>query len=136
MALTKIFGYILAALLMVSSVAHALGGLPALQQQLSQLGASPGSELWVDATAGWLFGSMSMLAFAIIMASIVRELPQQANLVPVTVIGVGYLAFGIGSLARFHWSIHFIGFTIFGLLILVWSFVAQTRTKTKRSMSE
>ena len=118
-------GMFLAALLVLSSFAHSLGGLPPLQQALKQAGVEPGSELWIDATAGWLFGSMSMLAFGIIFGSVVLSLSKTAvNLVPIVAIGLGYVVFGIGCLLMLHRGPHFVMFGVLGLLFLIWGWVA------------
>lgn len=125
----RLTGLILAGLLTLSGFAHAFLGLPALQSSLAQKGVENGSELWVDATAGWLFGSMAMLAFGIIFASVVLSLPRgRPNLASIAAIGIGYAVFGLGSLTMLNFSPHFVMFSVLGLLFLIWALVAWRRT--------
>jgi hypothetical protein len=127
MKFLKLTGYGLAALLILGAIAHGVFGLPAIHQQMRDSGIPRDTALWIDATAGWLFGSMSMLTFGFIVAAVARVLSDRHGIVifPVMAIGVGYLAFGAGCLAGIHWSPHFVGFAILGTLLLVWSMAAR-----------
>lgn len=122
----KAFGWLLSAAVLLSSVAHLRIGLPDVQAQLRQHGVEPGSGLWIDATAGWSFGSVAMAAFGLIFAACVfRIRANRFEAWPVALIGLAYLVFGLGTCWSLGVRPHFVGFTVFGLLMLAWTFLAR-----------
>ncbi len=122
----KICGWILASLLVASSFAHSLGGWPALRTGLEQAGVARGSEVWNDAGAGWIFGSICMFVFGVIFASTTWSVGKgRVNVVPIAAIGIGYLAFGIGGCLLIHVGGHIIAFAILGLILLIWAIAAR-----------
>lgn len=126
----KAWGWLLAVAVLLSSVAHFQIGRPQLQAQLRQHGVTETSELWVDATAGWSFGSLAMLVFGLMLTACVFRLRSDRRKVwPFCLVGAAYVAFGAASLIAFGFSPHFMGFLVFGFLMVAWATTAAFLTK-------
>ncbi len=126
MSWLKISGMVLAGCLVLMSLAHGFLGWPTVRAEFEKSGVSRGSEAWTDASAGWVFGSVSMFVFGVIFASVALSLCKgRTNIVPVVALGLGFLTFGIGACLLLGVGGHFVGFAVFGLLFLVWAFAAR-----------
>lgn len=126
MSWLKTSGMVLGAVLMLMSLAHGLLGWPMLRTELESAGVRQNSEAWNDAAAGWVFGSMSMFVFGVVIVSMVRSRSNgPTKLLPVSAIGAGLLAFGIGGCALIHVGAHFLAFAVLGVLILLWTYFAS-----------
>lgn len=114
---TAVLGFVTAALLLASALAHGLIGWPAFHQSLSAEG--------VDATllgalaVGWYFGSAAMLAFAFIVASqAVRRLKgRPVDRSSLGGIAVMYLVFGSAAFVLRDFNPHFLLFVVTGVLV-------------------
>jgi hypothetical protein len=103
-------------LMMLSSVAHALLGWPAMRSDLQKAGAGP--DLTAGLAAGWYFGSVAMLTFGVItlICGLRLRRGDSSGALPVQVIGAGYVLFGlVAGLAR-NFNPHFLAFIVIGLL--------------------
>jgi hypothetical protein len=129
MSWLKICGMVLAGLLLLGSLAHGLAGWPQLRDGLEQSGVAKGSPAMNDAAAGWVFGSVCMFVFGVIVVSTVLSMCKGAtNLGPIVAIGFGLLAFGIGGCVWIHVGLHFVCFCAMGLLFLIWAWFARNWT--------
>lgn len=104
-------------LLLLSSVAHAFLGWPAVSTAIKDTNAT--AELTTDIAIGWLFGSVAMLAFGLIVLLFGVRLWQgkTADRRPVIVIAVCYFGFGLGAFFWTHFHPHFIGFMVIGFIV-------------------
>jgi hypothetical protein len=121
MSKTNLCGTMLGVLLLLMSLAHGGFGWPGVRAELEAAGVKPGSEGWNDAAAGWIFGSVSMGVFGLVIISTVRSMCKgPVHFGPVVAIGLGLLFFGVGACAVIHIGPHFVGFAVIGALCLVW----------------
>ena len=83
--------------MMLSSVAHALLGWPAMRGELQKVGA--GSDLMRGLGAGWYFGSVAMLTFGVVtlICGLRFKRGDFSGAVPAQVIGAGYVLFGLAA---------------------------------------
>lgn len=104
-------------LLVLSSAAHAFLGWPAIHAAIKQTNAN--EELTTDVTIGWLFGSVAMLAFGLIVLWFGLRLwrGQNVDSRPVMIIAVCYFGFGLAAFFWTRFNQHFIGFMVIGLLV-------------------
>lgn len=118
-------GYLWAALLFASGLAHAGLGWPGLRQQLLQAGVPPTADVLGATGAGWLFGSICMFTFAFVFAAVTRSLERgesdRSALQITRGIGGSYMLFGSGGLIGRGLSSHFIAFIVLGALFVIWS---------------
>lgn len=116
-----ITGFIAAALLLASAVAHGVMGWPELRASLAQVGA--GTDLIGGVGAGWLFGSVAMAVFAAQVFMTARGLwrGKPVNAGSVVAIGLRYLLFGLSALALLHVSPPLVSFVVVGALLLVFA---------------
>ena len=119
MKLFKICVSITGILLVISSFMHSLGGI----NQINELGITygiPKREIQ-GLTVGWVWGSVTMMALGIwcffIIAS--SRLNLKSALYQSLTIGSLMLLFGLLSMLYLHELNHLVGFSIFGLLLLV-----------------
>lgn len=93
-----ILGLVGGAMIIASAAAHSLLGWPQLRAALVQGGVP--AALIPGLTVGWHFGGAAMLAFGIIVISLLvdRLRGRQVSLRPVLIIAVVYLLFGIGAI--------------------------------------
>lgn len=75
--LRTILGVVAGPLLLLSAVAHALLGRPAMSAALADVGA--GEELAGPLAVGWYFGSMAMLVFALVVLRIALRGPIRSR---------------------------------------------------------
>jgi hypothetical protein len=119
----RLFAGVTAALLMLlSSVAHSILGWPAMRQRLAATTAP--ADLVVGLGVGWVFGGVCMLAFAAItLWTLVRAWQGSiVALVPLRIIGVAYLLFGLGALWVSGGEPFYAVFVVPALLLLFASF--------------
>ncbi len=110
-------GILSGALLILSALAHALLGWPAMSAALVEVGA--GEDLSGALAVGWYFGSMAMLVFGLIVLGItIRRRDPRA----VRFIALGYLAFGLTAWLARDLSPHFLLFIATGMLLALFSF--------------
>ena len=98
-------------LLLLSAMAHGFAGWPTVRAELTGAGAGP--DVIRGMAVGWLFGSVSMAVFGIIVLWSGRSWwrGQTVSPVPACVIGAAYALFGVArarlwrpepSLLRLH----------------------------------
>lgn len=119
-------------LLVLSSAAHAFLGWPAVSAAIKETNAT--AELTTDLTIGWLFGSVAMLTFGLIVLSFGLRLwrGHDADRRPAMVIAVCYFCFGLAAFVWTHYNPHFIGFMVIGAIVAV----AVTGGKPSRNQTE
>ena len=110
-------GILSAALLILSALAHAFLGWPAMSAALAEVGA--GADLSGALAVGWYFGSMAMLVFGLIVLGITI---RRGDPRPVRFIALGYLAFGLTAWLTRDLSPHFLLFIVTGALLALFSF--------------
>jgi hypothetical protein len=117
MRIRAIAALVAGCLLVLSSMAHAFLGWPAVLAELNEINAS--AEFISGLRAGWLFGSTSMLAFGLIVLVYAVQLwrGKDAERKPSAIIAVCYLIFGIGAFFTTNFDPHFIGFIVIGLIV-------------------
>src|SRR5262245_40875029 len=103
---------VVAAFLMLSSLAHGILGWKAMKGDLVRTGAS--AELLADLATGWYLGSAAMAAFAVIIFSSWQEARGRApagravaGIIALVYLGFGMLAFLLRSFDR-HFLIAFV----------------------------
>jgi hypothetical protein len=103
-------------LMMLSSVAHALLGWPAMRSELQKAGASP--DLTAGLAAGWHFGSVAMLTFGVVtlICGLRLRRGDASGALPAQVIGAGYVLFGVAACFARNFNPHFLPFIVVGLL--------------------
>lgn len=114
-----VLGLLGGAIIAASSFLHALMGWPAMADQLARLQASP--DLVRGLQVGWLFGSVAMLTFGLVAIAIFasRLRGRPVSLVPVVVIAVTYLAFGLWALVASGMNPFFLIFIVPALMLLL-----------------
>ena len=106
-------------LLVASSLAHTLLGLPPLRASLRQVGAD--RDLMETVTVGWLFGSVAMLSFGLILLirSVRLTRGKTVESAPSLIIGICYVLFGLTAFLSTGLNPHFLGFILIGVLVAV-----------------
>lgn len=95
--------------LLLSAAAHGFMGWPAVEESLE---ARIDREALDDVALGWIFGSVAMLAFGLLGFVGVGQALRGHGLdrwIP-SVIGVAYVAFGVGALLYTHGNVYFLLF--------------------------
>ena len=113
----KVLGIAGGALLVVSALAHAFLGWPALHAALAEAGA--GDDLAGALAVGWYFGSMAMMVFGLI---VLRIAIRDADTCTVRFIAVGYLVFGLAAWLSRDLNPHFLLFVAIGVLLAIFAF--------------
>ena len=114
---------------MLSSAAHAFLGWPPLGASLRQAGVD--GDLITALTIGWIFGSVAMLAFGLIVLRLGLQLwrGKEADSGAAQVIAACYVVFGLAAFFWTRFNPHFIGFVVIGIIVAiatVWPVRAQT----------
>ena len=104
-------------LLLLSGLAHAFLGWPAMSAALGDVAA--GEELAGALAVGWLFGSMAMLVFGLI---VLRIAIREVDACTVRFIALGYLVFGVAAWLARDLNPHFLLFIGIGALLAVFAF--------------
>jgi hypothetical protein len=123
-----IIGLIGGILLLLSSLAHAFVGWPLLRQTLETAGNAPDT---IGATAaGWLFGSVAMAAFGVIVTIVaVGTLKgKRPTTMPAAVIAAAYLLFGVTAFIARDLNPHFLLFVATGVLVGVLALPTAARS--------
>jgi len=119
MKLKSGLGFFCSGLLIFSAAAHAFLGWPPLHVEL--MAHHVDGDLINALKIGWYFGSVSMLAFGIIVLwfalKIIRK--ETVSLAPILIIAAGYLGFGCVAFIKNNFNPHFLIFIVTGVL-LVW----------------
>ncbi len=104
---------VLGALVAASAVPHALLGWPAIAQALVAAGVPPDAIGGVG--AGWLFGSVAMLALGAVVVLAARDVRAGGEFGwrAALAVGAAYLAFGVAALVVRGRS-HFLAFVALG----------------------
>ena len=91
-------GLVASVLILLSSAAHTLLGWRAVSAELAA--AHVQGELLLGLRIGWYFGGLAMLLIGTILLAlfVARLRGEGRTLLPATVVGVGYLAFGAWAL--------------------------------------
>jgi len=110
-------GIVGGALLVISALAHAFLGWPAMDAALANVGA--GEALAGALAVGWYFGSMAMLVFGLI---VLRIAIRDGEPCAVRFIAVGYLVFGLAAWLARDLNPHFLVFITIGVLLAVFGF--------------
>ncbi len=105
------------ALLVLSSLAHAFLGWPALAAALADSGV--GEELAGALAIGWYCGSMAMLVFALI---VLRTAIRNTDPCAVRFIALGYLVFGLAAWLARDLNPHFLLFIATGIVLALFAF--------------
>ena len=109
---------VVAAFLVLSSVAHGILGWKAMRAELVGTGASP--ELLADLATGWYLGSVAMVAFAVIIFSSWQEACGKgpSGRVATATIALIYSGFGMLAFVFRSFDLHFlVAFVIPGALL-------------------
>lgn len=87
-----------ALILLLSSAAHSILGWPAMRARLADTTAP--ADLVLGLGVGWVFGGVCMLAFSAIASwtCVSAWRGSTVALIPLRIIGVVYLLFGLGAL--------------------------------------
>lgn len=120
-------GYAAALLIVLSGAAHSVFGW---KQMLSSLRASAAPpDLIKTLGIGWVFGGVAMLALgSIAIASTVkRRHDPTASLLPVRIIGIAYVAFGVGAMTITGFDPFFLVFVLPGLLLVAASWPGRAK---------
>lgn len=112
-----VLGIAAGALLLLSALAHALLGWPAVSDALAAAGAGP--DLAGALAVGWHFGSMAMFVFGLIVLRIAIRGDDPCS---VRFIAVGYLVFGVAAWLARELNPHFLLFVFTGVLLALFSF--------------
>lgn len=119
-------GVLAGALLLASAIAHAFLGWPPFAEALSAAGVDGG--LAGGLAVGWYYGSAAMLAFGMIvlLAALAVLRGRMVSLVPVRVIAVVYVAFGVSAFVARDMNPHFLLFVATGVLVGIFAFPDPT----------
>jgi len=125
MRIRNAFGITAGLVLILSSLAHAFGGWPAMEQALVAGNADPA--LIGALGVGWHFGSMAMLAFGIIVTFAAWNAARgnMVSMIPPRVIALAYVVFGLVAFVSRGFKPHFLFFVAAGLLIGIFAFWRQ-----------
>ncbi|MEM7247382.1 MAG: hypothetical protein AAF533_18725 [Acidobacteriota bacterium] len=90
----KVLGFLSGLLLLVSGFFHSYSGLPPLSDALAADGVS--AEIHLSVIIGWVFGSVAMLAFGVMMLvwALRVHRGESPSTAPAGAISVAYLCFG------------------------------------------
>jgi hypothetical protein len=115
-------GFLAAVMILLSSFAHSILGWPAMRARLAETTAP--ADLVLGLGVGWVFGGVCMLAFgAIVLWAFMRvSKGSTVTLVPLRIIGVAYLLFGLGALWVSGGNPFYAVFVVPALLLLFASF--------------
>lgn len=114
----------------LSSAAHAFLGWPGLAAELEPF--NPSDSVRQTVAIGWTFGSAAMLAMGLVTLLAFAELPRAGAALAsrvALVIGLAYLAFGIGAFAYSSGNPHFFGFMAIGLLLSLGAVLGRRRPR-------
>ena len=113
----NILGLIAGAFLIVSAGLHSVLGWRALGKQLADAGAP--ADLILGLQIGWHFAGLAMLAFGLIVLSIFRHAQrgETPSMIPVYIIAIAYLAFGVYALGVSNFNPFFFIFIVPGVLL-------------------
>ena len=116
MKLPAIITLISGMFMLVSSLAHAFLGWPALESLL--LAAGVDAETTAALGVGWHFGSMAMAVFGLIVFAISWQhlRGKTPSMLPVSFIAAGYVVFGLTAYIARDLNPHFLMFAVTGLL--------------------
>lgn len=119
MRIRTVMAFIGGTLLVLSSAAHAFLGWPAVSAELKQVSAD--HDLNMTVAIGWIFGSVAMLTYGLIVLRLALRLlrGKQTDSGAVLIVGVSYAAFGLGAFLWTSFDPHFIGFVVIGLIVAV-----------------
>lgn len=119
MKIRAVAGIVGGLLLLLSSAAHAFLGWPAVSAAIKTTNAT--AELTTDLMVGWMFGSVAMLTFGLIVLLFGLRLWRgcEADRRPVMVIAACYFGFGLAAFAWTHYDPHFVGFMVIGAIVAV-----------------
>ncbi len=112
----KVIGIAGGTLLVLSALAHAYFGWPAMAEALDD--AAAGEDLVAALAVGWYFGSMAMLVFGLI---VLRIAIRDADTCSARFIAVGYLVFGVAAWLARDLNPHFLVFVTIGVLLAVFA---------------
>lgn len=117
----RVAGILAGVLLVLSALAHAFFGWPAMTEALDDaITDDAGAVDLVGALAvGWHFGSMAMFVFGLI---VLRIAIRDADSCSARFIAVGYLVFGLAAWLARDLNPHFLLFIVTGVLLSVFSF--------------
>lgn len=107
-------------ILVLSAVAHAFLGWPAMAAALAEVGA--GADLVGALAVGWYFGSTAMLVFGLIVLRIALRAGERCA---VRFIAFGYLVFGVAAFLVRDLNPHFLLFIGTGLVLALFAFAER-----------
>lgn len=112
-------GLLAGAMILLASLAHSVAGWQGLRVQLARSGVGP--DLMSGLFIGWQFGGAMMVAMGIIViATFLRgRRGEQPWLLPVRVIGLMYVLFGVAAIVATGGELFFLAvFVLPGVLLL------------------
>lgn len=123
----SVLGFVTGLLLIASGGAHALLGWPPFHSALKNAGID--ADVIGAIAAGWYFGSISMVAFGlIILHQAIRRLRGSAiQAGPLWTISAAYLLFGVGAYLARHFNPHFLLFIVTGVVVGLLALVSTPR---------
>lgn len=113
-----IAGFIASLLIVASSIAHSLLGWPVMRGRLAETTAP--ADLVLGLGIGWVFGGVCMAAFGVMSLWMLSQAWRglAISLLPLRVIAITYLAFGIGAWQVSGGDPFYAVFVVPGLLLL------------------
>ena len=105
------------ALLIFSAFAHGVIGWPAMAEALDDEAVA--YELVGALAVGWLFGTMAMVVFGLIVLQIAL---RDGDPCPVRFVALGYLVFGLAAWLARDLEPHFLIFVATGVLLALFGF--------------
>ena len=117
----KAVGVIAGLMILISALAHAFLGWPAMAEALDDVITDDAGavDLLGALAVGWYFGSMAMVVFALI---VLRMALRDADTCAGRFIAVGYLVFGLAAWLARDFNPHFLIFVAIGALLAAFSF--------------
>ena len=131
-----IVGLFSALVLVASAGAHAFLGWPPFKAVLEGAGLGPG--ITAAFSIGWYFGSVSMLAFGVIVLqqAIRRLRGQPIQPGPLWTISALYLLFGTAAYVARNFKPHFLIFVGTGVLVGLFAFLASRHDVSRAATPE
>lgn len=93
----NVVGMIAGGLMLLDAAAHGFAGWPGLRGELARTNASP--DLVEAVKVGWIFGSVALLAFGLVLLALFRKRLQGEPVPTAPALVIGALVAGFGAWA-------------------------------------
>ncbi len=102
--------------MLLSSLAHAFAGWPAMRAALGETGAP--ADLTAALAAGWTFGSVAMATFGVVVVLCGLRLRRgdRSGVATVRVVAAAWFLFGVATFVLRDFNPHFLLFVATGIL--------------------